>query len=277
MPFDPQAFAKQMEAMQKGSGSAPGTTAAPPPQKSARDEVEEMKKAVRADPTLKPPEKPKPDPGIEDYRKQVEEMKKQAANNPDLKPQPVERPAPPRKEPTGGAAPANLTIKEVRSESKDGWQHTYVTATSRSLASMTSLGGGTAAPREITLVKNSEGNYVLTIGGSSLGKSVPGGLADDADDDAPAAQKAQLQAMMKPLLAGFRMSFTYHLPGKVLETNADTTKGNTVSWTLDGESADFLKKAGKLGKEGMRVVFRGKGLDLPEIRPVGAKDESEPK
>jgi hypothetical protein len=277
MPFDPQAFAKQMEGLQKGTSGAAGPT--PVPQKSPRDEVEEMKKAARTDPALKPPEKPKPEPGVEDYRKQIEEMKKQAAKNPDLKPEPVERPAPPGKEPAG-VAPAGLTIKEVRSESKDGWQHTYVTATCRSLASLGSMAGGTAAPREITLVKNSDGNYVLTIGGSSLGKSLPADLGD-AGDDAPAAQNAQLQAMMKPLLAGFRMSITYHLPGKVLETNAHTTKGSTVSWVLDGESADFMKKAGKLSKEGMRVVFRGKGLDLSEIRPPapagGAKSDPEPK
>jgi len=275
LPFDPQALAKQMETLQK-SGAAAGPAA---PGKSPRDEVEDMKKAARTDPALKPPEKPKPEPGAEDYRKQVDEMKKRAADNPDLKPQPVERPEPPRKEPPGGTAPANLTIKDVRSESKDGWQHTYVTASCRSLAAVGAVAGGTAAPREITLVRNADGNYVLTLGGSSLGRSLPAGAADDGDaDDAAAAQKAQMLGAMKPLLAGFRMSITYHLPGNVVETNAHQTKGRTVSWVLDGESADFMKKAGKLGREGLRVVFKGKGLVLPEIRPAGgAKGEPEPK
>ncbi len=280
MPFDPQAFAKMMG----GKGGTPGTPGGPaaPPEKSIQEQVEDMKKAAKNDPNLKPGGGGDAD----EVRKQIEEMKKAARQNPDLKPPAVEKPdvpKPPAKGvpgvtgvpgvPAGGPVPGvpapggmqGVEIKDVRNETKGDWQHTYVTAHCKNLGAVGTMGGGTGGPSEFTLVKNADGNYVLRMGGSKLsGMAAAGGGGD------PEAA-GQMGAMFKQMMAGFKMTVKYTLPGDVVKSNADKTDGRTVTWVLDADDADFMKKAEKLGKQGMRVVFEGDGLKLPEYKPAGAK------
>ncbi|MHC4913905.1 MAG: hypothetical protein ACYTGB_00320 [Planctomycetota bacterium] len=274
MPFDPQAFAKQM---QGAKGTAPGTPGGPaaPPEKSIQEQVEEMKKAAKDNPDLKPGGPG----GADDIRKQIEEMKKAAKDNPDLKPPTVQKPEVP-KPPAKGvpAVPAGpgtvpgapggmegVEIKDVRSETKGDWQHTYITAKCKNLGAVGTMGSGSGGPSDFTLVKNADGNYVLKMGGSKLS-----GMAAAGGDDDPQAA-AQMGAMFKQMLAGFKMTVKYTLPGDIVESNADETDGRTVTWILDAEDANFMKKADKLGKQGMRVVFEGGGLKLPEFKGGGGK------
>jgi hypothetical protein len=118
--------------------------------------------------------------------------------------------------------------------------------------------GGTDSGYALT--KNPDGNYVLEMTGS---KSALGG---DKNENLTAEQKAQQQAMMKAMMAGLRVAIKVNVPGDVIETTAPEKDKRTASWVLDIGDDKFFEKSENLGKQGAKVIFSGKGLDLKEFK-----------
>ena len=156
---------------------------------------------------------------------------------------------------------AGVELVSVKAEEKDGWKYATVEMTCKDLAAaLTAAGDAGPKAKAFSLTKNDEGNYVLEIKDENAGKMGGG--------DMPPEQKKKMQEMMKARMAGLRIAITYKLPGDVLETNAHTKGKREVSWVFDADNdADFFEKLEATGKEPIRVVFEGKGLDLKEIKP----------
>jgi len=157
---------------------------------------------------------------------------------------------------------AGVELKSLKVESKDGTRHVHAEATCKDLGAAGKAASGDK-PSAMSLVKNADGNYVMTLGGGQLG-----GMGGDK---VPEEQKAVAKAMM----AGFKVVVKVTLPADLVESNATKTDGRTASWVLDIADEKFFDAMEKLGKEGLRVTFKGAGLDLKEIKPAPAKAEPE--
>jgi hypothetical protein len=299
MPFDMKKLAEQMEAMRrgakppaKGTGvpGLPGTTtpSKPKPEKSIKEQIEDMKKAGRKDPALSVK---KPDPGAssDELRKEIEKMKaaarKEAAigKGEQLKPEVprVERPTklkrPPSALPATGKAgfggllfnekairkqfaarkKDGVELKDVKVITKDGWRHVYITSTCKDL----STGGDKGS--SMGLSKDADGNYVLVIAHPQFGKMSGSGTSAEE-------QKAEL-ARARKSMPGFKMTMNLTVPGAIVKTNAHKTSGRTVNWVLDIDDAKFPQKCRALDREGMKVVFKSAGLDLKTFKPTVIK------
>ena len=155
-----------------------------------------------------------------------------------------------------------VELKSVKVEEKEGWKYADIEMACKDLSTAVTATAGDAGPKAkaFSLTKNDEGNYVLEIKDENAGKMGGG--------DMPPEQKKKMQEMMKARMAGLRIAITYKLPGDVLETNAHTKGKREVSWVFDADKdPDFFEKLEAAGKEPIRVVFEGKGLDLKEIKP----------
>jgi len=169
---------------------------------------------------------------------------------------------------------AGVELKSVEVEEKDGWKYADIEMSCKDLAIALTTAAGDAGPKakSFSLTKNDEGNYVLEIKDENAGK-IGGG-------DMPPEQKKKMQEMMKAQMAGLRIAITYKLPGDIVETNAHTKGKREASWVFDADKdPDFFEKLEAAGKEPIRVVFEGKGLELNEIKPAddAAKEAEEAK
>lgn len=160
-----------------------------------------------------------------------------------------------------------IKLKDIKSVTKDGWRYIKMDMAFKSLEALskTEYFGEDSG---ITLTKNDKGNYVL--------EQKPEGMGGDASTPEEKEQQKMMMNMMAAQFKGMEVSWKMTLPGKIIESNADKTDGNTVSWkySFDESGIDGLMK---LQEKGMKVVFSGKGVKLPTIGAaacVGGDDHS---
>jgi hypothetical protein len=72
--------------------------------------------------------------------------------------------------------------------------------------------------------------------------------------------------LLSPILNGFRVSLKVNTPGKVLESNANRRTLYNAAWIFDYEKDPDVIKT--LQTQTMKIVFDGKGLQLPEVRQL---------
>ncbi len=161
--------------------------------------------------------------------------------------------------------PKGITVKSVTSEVKDGWKYMNVSIEFKDLNAL--LETDFYDNNTLSLTKNAEGNYELLQQSEDYNM---GGPDKDAMD--PEMEKQMLQ-QMAPLLKGMSVAMRVVLPTEVLDTNATEKNGNEVSWIYDmDKDPDLLMK---MDKTSMRVVFSGKDVNLPEIKPEPEDDDEE--
>jgi hypothetical protein len=194
---------------------------------------------------------------------QLEAMKQMAAKNPDMK---VETQGPELafdeaqiKAEFEKKKGEGVELKSVRVEAKDGWKHAYIEARCKDLAAAAKAGKSGGNQGGYALTKNADGDYVLEMAGAKMG----GGKAPEK---LTAEQKAQQQAMMKTMMAGLKVTLRVSVPGDVVETTGEKKDARTAEWVLDISDAKFFEKSEAMEKNGPKVVFSGKGLDLKEFK-----------
>jgi len=150
-----------------------------------------------------------------------------------------------------------IKLESVKSETKDAWKYMDITFSFKDLNALaeTEFFKGSS----LSLTKNDEGNYVLVQESGDMTGMNPGG---DAEMD-PEMQKMMMK-QMAPMFAGMRVAMTINTPGKIIETNASEKKGDdSASWIYDvDKDPDCILD---MQKSTVRIVFEGKGIDLPEI------------
>jgi hypothetical protein len=150
---------------------------------------------------------------------------------------------------------SGIGLESVTVETREGWKYanvhlTFKRITDLELASQLGDIG-------LSLKRTADGNYILT-------QRVINGIESlDWSDPEIAA-----------VMAGFKVRVVVEVPGRIVGTNAMKRREHTVTWDInfDQEPRDMSR----FQKEGMYVMFEGKGVDLPEIKesPAAAVSES---
>lgn len=131
-----------------------------------------------------------------------------------------------------------------------GWKFVELGMTFRSLDGL--MKTGFLSDRKLSLQRRPDGNYLLSQ------------QPDSPHLPSANATNAAVQEMMASLMKGFHASMAVETPGPVLESNGSAT-GRVVSWVFDLEQdAQAISRAQQME---MRVVFAGRGLNLPSAVP----------
>ncbi len=291
MAMDMQKLAKQIEALRKGSRSpataTPKTTRKP--EKSIKDQVEDLKKAGVKDPDLNI-KKPQAGAMSDEMRKEIEKMKaaarKEAAiGKGDPRPEIPKIKKPGKMAHPAGSLPASgpagvggllfdeqairkqfasrkadgVELKDVKVVTKNGWRHAYITSTCKDLGAATKVPAGGGQGGTMGLAKNSDGDYVLVIAHPQFARMSGGNAAKEDKAEHERAKKS---------MPGFRMSVKITVPGDIVKTNAHKKTDRTASWVLDIDDAKFPQKCRALNSEGMSVVFKSEDLKLKTFKPT---------
>ena len=151
--------------------------------------------------------------------------------------------------------PQGLTLESVDCEDRNGWKYMHIKLSFKDIKALVESDAMTDNP--VSLTKDADGNYVL------LQKSAGYGMNEDMGDS---EMTPEMLAQMGPMLKGMRFKMSVETPTEILETNADAKNEKTASWDFNiGENPELLNK---IQEEDMRIVFSGKGVDLPEISSV---------
>ena len=146
-----------------------------------------------------------------------------------------------------------VALQSVKTENRDRWKFRRMVIRFKSLDGLAKA--GFLADRNISLVKNSRGNYVFTLQAGREGNPPPE-LADFTGTSA--------DSLFSDMMQGFKAVIRVKTPGRILETNAPEKKNRTAAWTYDlGKDPDALQKAQNAS---LRIVFDGKGLSIPTFR-----------
>lgn len=151
--------------------------------------------------------------------------------------------------------PEGIELVSLSSENVDGWKYMNIKLAFDDLAALKQT--EFFSDGELTLTKNADGDYVL-VQSTGAGDAMPPTPADGGD----AAQAAMMQ-QMAAMFAGMRIATTVVAPTEVIESNATETDGRKASWVFDVDEDPTVLT--KLQNMNLRMVFKGKGVDIPEF------------
>lgn len=149
-----------------------------------------------------------------------------------------------------------VELQNVSSNLKDGWKYMNLSFSFEDLEALSKTDFFKNSSIKIT--KTADGNYELTQSSAQMDNGMGQGM-DGMDE----ATKNMVMQQMMPMYKGMRIAMKLKLPGKILDSNATKTEGDTVAWVYDVDAdPDSIMS---MGSEPMKVTFEGKGVDLPEI------------
>ncbi|MBW7908381.1 MAG: hypothetical protein H3C50_05590 [Kiritimatiellae bacterium] len=144
-------------------------------------------------------------------------------------------------------APLGIALEDVRAWDDDRNKHVRLEIRFASLAGV--MKTEFFSDRTVELKKIDEGVYELRQRGAAGAESIPPETMD----------------MMRSLLAGFRATLTFELPGAVVASNAGKTEDRRAEWVFDVDAdTQALIRA---QSEDLWVRFSAEGLELPEYPP----------
>ncbi|MBK5970080.1 hypothetical protein Thiosp_03265 [Thiorhodovibrio litoralis] len=161
-------------------------------------------------------------------------------------------------------APEGIELVSLSSESVDGWKYMNLKLTFDDLAALQQT--DFFSDSELSLTKNADGNYVL-VQSTGAGEAMPPTPPDGSD----AAQNAMMQ-QMAAMFAGMRIATTVVAPSEVIESNATESDGREASWVFDVDEDPTVLS--KLQNMTLRMVFKGKGVDISEFSSAPAESEA---
>lgn len=154
-----------------------------------------------------------------------------------------------------------VKLTSVRTETKDGWKHIYADVRFDDVGKASAIdpfdqkGGGLSLTKNqgggLSLTKSADGNWVL--------ESING----EREQKKPNPEE---QAMVRAMMAGLSISVKVTVPGDIVETTAPDKEGRSATWKLDIADEKFFDKSEEFNKKGMKVVFKGAGLNLKEFK-----------
>lgn len=140
-----------------------------------------------------------------------------------------------------------LKVRNVSSETKDGWRYMKIQLEFESIAALAK----TDFFEDSNMKLNKVGDrYVFEM------KSAE---EEEEEDE----MSAQMMAQMAPMFAGMRVAMNIRVPGRIVEHNATEVKGQTASWVFDVDEDPGAYQ--KIQQMNIRVVFEGEGIELPSI------------
>ena len=151
-----------------------------------------------------------------------------------------------------------VILRSVQSETRDGWKTRRLRIGFRSLAGVART--GFLADRNISLVKDANGNYVFT--------QQPGGDGN-LPPELSALAEPGAEALFSDMMKGFKAAVRVKTPGRILETNAPEKEDRQAAWTFDLDRDPQALQ--KVQVASLRIVFEGKGLDIPAFHSAAVK------
>lgn len=151
-----------------------------------------------------------------------------------------------------------VVLQSIRSETRNGWKTRRLLIGFKSLAGVAKT--GFLANRDISLVKDASGNYVFTQKAGGAGNLPP---------EIAAMTEPPADMLFLDMMQGFKAALRVKTPGLILETNAPQKSDREAAWTFDiDRDPDALRK---IQKTSLRIVFDGKGLDIPAFHSAPAR------
>ncbi len=152
-------------------------------------------------------------------------------------------------------AGSGVTLESVKTETRGGWRYRTMVIRFKNLKGLADV--GFLSDQNVALVKNEQGNYVLTQNVTSSAAQNQG---------LPEIGDVSSDPVMAELMKGFRVVMRIKTPSPILETNAPRKTADTATWILDlQEDPKALDKAQRLS---IRVVFDGKGVNIPSFKQI---------
>lgn len=151
--------------------------------------------------------------------------------------------------------PDGVELLSLNSETVDGWKYMNMQLAFDDMAALRET--AFFSDGELTLTKNAEGNYVLSqsTGAASAMPETPIGEGEGAE--------AAMMQQMAGMFAGMRIVTNVVAPTAVLDSNASEVDGRRASWIFDVDEDPTV--LAKLQQMDLRMVFDGKGVDIPEF------------
>jgi hypothetical protein len=151
--------------------------------------------------------------------------------------------------------PEGVELVSLSSETVNGWRYVNMRLSFETLSALSQT--ELFSDAELSLTKNADGNYVL-VQTTGSDDRMPSGPADPSN---PAA--SAMMEQMAGMFAGMRIVTTVVAPTDVIESNATERNGRQASWVFDvDEDPSALTK---LQGTNLRLVFDGKGVEIPEF------------
>lgn len=148
-----------------------------------------------------------------------------------------------------------VELVSVQSEVIDGWKYMQIKLRFASLEALAQT--SFFEDSGMSLTRDEAGNYVLVQRSGG-----PDALTGE-EADAAAEMQEQMMAQMAAMFSGLRIVSRIETPTDIVESNATEVRGRQATWIFDvDEDPNVLTRLDNLD---LRVVFQGRGLDLPEI------------
>ena len=151
-----------------------------------------------------------------------------------------------------------VVLQSLKTETRGGWKHRRMVVGFKSLAGLSKA--GFLADRNISLAKDAQGNYVFIQQAGPEGNLPP---------ELAALTGTSANSLFSGMMEGFKAVIRVKTPGRILETNAPEKSERQAGWVFDLErDPEALQK---VQEASLRIVFEGKGLDIPTFRTASAK------
>lgn len=150
--------------------------------------------------------------------------------------------------------PEGVDLVAVSSEVVDGWKFMQVKLRFDDLAALKKT--EFFAESGLSLTRDKNGNYELS---QRTGNGGGAGMPPPDEEGMGEAMAKQMAAMF----AGMRIAITVVVPTDIVETNATEVAGRTAAWVFDVDKDPTVLT--KMDNTDLRVVFAGKGLNIPEL------------
>jgi len=144
-----------------------------------------------------------------------------------------------------------VELLAAESETVDGWRYMDLEIAFDNLSALAKT--EFFEDSEISLEKDTEGNYVLRQRSGDGGPTGSDGAGDDPMQD-------QMMQQMAAMFAGMRIANRVIVPTEIIETNATDVDRRTASWVFDIDEDPTVMT--KLDHVDMRVVFASDGASL---------------
>lgn len=152
-----------------------------------------------------------------------------------------------------------VTLKSAETTDKDGWKYMTLVMEFKDVSKLKDT--EIFKDSKISIVKDAAGNYVISapMGSEKLGQG--------------AENEEQMKAML-PMFKGMRIALTLNTPTDIIETTSKVKSARSASWVydLDADPNALLT----MNKDEVKVVFDGKGVTIPEVKPAVEVPASEP-
>ncbi len=143
-----------------------------------------------------------------------------------------------------------VVLQSVKTASRAGQKQRRLVIAFQSLDGLAQ--SGFLSDRNVSLLRNAQGDYVFTQAGGSNG------------DELMTANEIASDPLMAQMMKGFKVTLRIRTPSRIVQTNAPEKDEQTAVWRFDLDSDPAA--VDKVARLVTQVTFEGRGLNMREFR-----------